>query len=91
MSTVHVDVKLNNEGFIPLCKSAGVQAILAQEAERIAASANATTGQSRRNTQYRNENFVAVSKQLDRTAIARVSAANPRSDWYAKNRGALKP
>lgn len=90
MSGVVVKVEINNDGFIPLCKSPEVQAQLEQAAQKIAAQARATAGKPSRNRTFRNDDFIVVSKQLSRTAIARVSAANPRSDWYAKNRNAFK-
>lgn len=89
MAGYTVKVEIHNDGFIPLCKDGSVQALLEAEAQKLASRARAATGSSSHGNKYRNDDFIVASKQLDRTAIARVSAANPRSDWYAKNKNVL--
>lgn len=76
-------------GIVSLFTSGAMQEFLRGPAEKLKAQADAAIPPT--NKKFDAPNHVATVKVLDKTAVGKVKAANPRSNWYARNRGTLKP
>lgn len=82
-------VVINKAVWREIFTSPEVVKALVDEAGKVAKAASAELGPSPRGHEYRNPNFGVAYRIGKNSAVAVVVAANPRSIWKSRNKGAL--